>query len=276
MATPRTVAARRSMTRGALALACLGLVAALLAGCTVPAPPGAAPLRYRDAVFTDVGVAKDLVYGSAPDASGTPVDLKLDLYRPTGDTVAQRPAVVWVHGGGFSKGDKASGANFATYFAQRGYVVVSINYRLLAPPSCGGELDPAPECEAAAIEAQHDAQAAVRWLRVNASTYGVDPNRIAVGGGSAGAVTSLLVGWRSDDPARAATRAPRSGSRRPSRSRVGRPPTRRSTQATRRRSSSTGPPTPSWPTSGRSPTRPPCTTAASSRCSSRSRASATA
>lgn len=200
MATPRTVAARRSMTRGALALACLGLVAALLAGCTVPAPPGAAPLRYRDAVFTDVGVAKDLVYGSAPDASGTPVDLKLDLYRPTGDTVAQRPAVVWVHGGGFSKGDKASGANFATYFAQRGYVVVSINYRLLAPPSCGGELDPAPECEAAAIEAQHDAQAAVRWLRVNASTYGVDPNRIAVGGGSAGAVTSLLVGWRSDDP----------------------------------------------------------------------------
>lgn len=200
MATPRTVAARRSMTRGALALACVGLVAALLAGCTVPAPPGAAPLRYRDAVFTDVGVAKDLVYGSAPDASGTPVDLKLDLYRPTGDTVAQRPAVVWVHGGGFSKGDKASGANFATYFAQRGYVVVSINYRLLAPPSCGGELDPAPECEAAAIEAQHDAQAAVRWLRVNASTYGVDPNRIAVGGGSAGAVTSLLVGWRSDDP----------------------------------------------------------------------------
>lgn len=200
MATPRTVAARRSMTRGALALACVGLVAALLAGCTVPAPPGAAPLRYRDAVFTDVGVAKDLVYGSAPDASGTPVDLKLDLYRPTGDTVAQRPAVVWVHGAASPRATRPPGRTSRPTSPSAGTSWCRSTTGLLAPPSCGGELDPAPECEAAAIEAQHDAQAAVRWLRVNASTYGVDPNRIAVGGGSAGAVTSLLVGWRSDDP----------------------------------------------------------------------------
>ena len=186
--------------RPLVVLACLALLTVVLAGCTVPAPPGASPLRYRDAVFTNVGVTKDLQYGSAPDLSGNPVSLKLDLYQPTGDTVTRRPAIVWVHGGGFSVGDKASGAGFATYFAQRGYVVVSINYRLLAPVGCGGEIDPRPECVAAAYEAQHDAQAAVRWLRANAGTYKIDPFRIAMGGGSAGAITSLLAAWRWDDP----------------------------------------------------------------------------
>jgi acetyl esterase/lipase len=176
------------------------LAAIVLGGCTLPPPPGAAPLRYRDAVFSSVGVTRDLTYGSAPDNDGNPVDLKLDLYQPSGDAVTRRPAVVFVHGGGFSHGDKSAGATFATYFAQRGYVAVSINYRLLAPLGCGGELDPSPECISAAYAAQHDAQAAVRWLRANVATYRVDPSRIAIAGGSAGAVTSLLVDWRSEDP----------------------------------------------------------------------------
>lgn len=170
------------------------------AGCTLPPPPGDAPLRYRDVVFPSVGVTKDLTYGSAPDNAGNPVTLKLDLYQPSGDTVARRPAVVYVHGGGFSHGDKSAGAGFASYLAQRGFVVVSINYRLLAPLGCGGQRDPSPECEAAAIAAQHDAQAAVRWLRANATTYRIDPSRIAMAGASAGAITSLLVGWRPEDP----------------------------------------------------------------------------
>jgi acetyl esterase/lipase len=173
---------------------------AVLAGCTLPPPPGDAPLRYRDVVFGSVGVTRDLTYGSAPDLQGNPVTLKLDLYQPTGDTVARRPAFVWVHGGGFTMGDKASGASVATYYAQRGFVVVSINYRLLAPPGCAGDPDPAPECQTAALAAQHDGQAAVRWLRANASTYRIDTNRISMGGGSAGAITSLLAAWHSEDP----------------------------------------------------------------------------
>jgi acetyl esterase/lipase len=88
----------------------------------------------------------------------------------------------------------------ASFFARQGYVAVSINYRLLAPPGCGGNPDPTPECRAAAVEAQHDAQAAVRWLRRNAATYRIDTERIGMGGGSAGAITSLLVGWRPEDP----------------------------------------------------------------------------
>jgi para-nitrobenzyl esterase len=171
-----------------------------LAGCTVPRPPGAEPLRYRDAVFGSVDVSRDLTYGSAPDNDGNPVSLKLDLYEPRGDTVSGRPAVIYVHGGGFAVGDKSAGADFATYFATRGYVAASINYRLLASAGCGGQPAPPPECVSAALAAQHDAQAAVRWLRANASAHGVDPDRIAMAGSSAGAVTSLLAAWRSDDP----------------------------------------------------------------------------
>jgi dipeptidyl aminopeptidase/acylaminoacyl peptidase len=181
-------------------LVALALGATLLAGCTVPRPPGDGTLRYRDQVFSSVNVTNDLTYGSAPDADGNPVTLKLDLYQPAGDTAAKRPALVWVHGGGFTMGDKSSGRARATFFARLGYVAVSINYRLLSPDGCGGNPDPTPVCENAALEAQHDAQAAVRWLRANAATYRIDTNRIAMAGSSAGAVTSVLAATRSEDP----------------------------------------------------------------------------
>jgi para-nitrobenzyl esterase len=182
------------------AVVVLALSTALLAGCTVPRPGGDSPLRYRDQVFSNVTVTGDLTYGSATGIDGNPETLKLDLYQPTGDTVAKRPAMIWIHGGGFTKGDKSSGAGKATLFAKLGYVAVSINYRLLSPVGCGGNPSPTPTCVNAAIGAQHDAQAAVRWLRANATTYRIDTDRIAVSGGSAGAVTSLLVDWRPEDP----------------------------------------------------------------------------
>jgi para-nitrobenzyl esterase len=181
-------------------LVVLALAITLLAGCTVPRPAGDGQLRYRDQVFSGATATTDITYGSAPDLNGDPETLKLDLYQPTGDTVTKRPALIWIHGGGFTMGDKSSGAGMATFFARLGYVALSINYRLLSPDGCGGNPDPTPICQNAAIGAQHDAQAAVRWLRANAATYKIDTNRIAVGGASAGAVTSLLVDWRPEDP----------------------------------------------------------------------------
>jgi acetyl esterase/lipase len=181
-------------------LVALALGATLLAGCTVPRPPGDGTLRYRDQVFSAVTTTNDITYGRAPLDDGTQVDLKLDLYQPTGDTAAKRPAVVWVHGGGFTSGDKSSGRGKAIFFARLGYVAVSINYRLLSPDGCGGNPNPTPLCEHAALEAQHDAQAAVRWLRANASTYKIDTDRIAMAGGSAGAVTSVLAATHAEDP----------------------------------------------------------------------------
>jgi dienelactone hydrolase len=178
------------------------LVLAVLAGCAVPRPPGDSPLRYRDQVFNSVSVSRDLQYGSAPDSNGNPVVLRLDLYQPSGDTLTKRPAVVWVHGGSFCCGDKGSGpsADLANIFARLGYVAVSINYRLLAPPgSCSGSTAGSSTCVTAALEAKHDAQAAVRWLRANAATYRIDAGRIGIGGESAGAITATLVGLFSED-----------------------------------------------------------------------------
>src|SRR5919112_402905 len=181
-------------------LVALALGATVLTGCTVPRPAGDGPLRYRDQVFSTVTTTTDITYGSAPGVDGNPEALKLDLYQPTGDTLAKRPALVWVHGGGFTMGDKSSGRARATFFAKLGYVAVSINYRLLSPEGCGGNPDPTPVCENAGREAQHDAQAAVRWLRANADTYRIDTSRIAMAGASAGAVTSVLVATNPQDP----------------------------------------------------------------------------
>lgn len=185
-----------------MGIAAIG-VALMLAGCTIPQPPGAAGLRYRDSVFANITKTADLTYGSAPDNNNNPVTLKLDLYQPSGDTVASRPAIVFVHGGGYCCGDKSSGpsADLAQRFAHLGYVTVSINYRLLVSTGCGaGNGTVSPQCYAAAIAAEHDAQAAVRWLRANATTYGIDTSRIGIGGDSAGAITATAVGLDPEDP----------------------------------------------------------------------------
>ena len=86
-------------------------------------------------MFDAVTTSSDVSYGSAIDQQGTNVDLKMDIYEPAGDTATARPAIVWVHGGSFSSGDKTSGEIVfeATEMAKKGYVSVSINYRLYGP-----------------------------------------------------------------------------------------------------------------------------------------------
>lgn len=164
-------------------------------------PPGPAPLRYRDLVFATASTTSNVVYGSAVNNSGATITLRLDLYQPTGDAVTERPAIVWVHGGSFCCGDKTSGeiVDQATTFARKGYVNVSINYRL-EPGGCTGSV-PLTICIIAMQEAREDAQTAVRFLRTNAAAYGIDQSRIAIGGSSAGAMTALHVGFdSSEDP----------------------------------------------------------------------------
>ncbi len=179
----------------------------LAAGCTLPniAPPGNAPLRYRDPVFSAVTVTNDITYGSAANLANQTVTLKLDMYRPTGDTVTSRPAIVWVHGGSFCCGDRTSGelVDESNTFAKLGYVNVSIDYRLESPGCSGNQSN----CVAAIQEATADAQTAVRFLRTNASTYGIDPDRIAIGGSSAGAIAALNVAYSTSEDATARVRA---------------------------------------------------------------------
>ena len=172
------------------------IVGAVATGCLVP-PPGPAPLRYRDAIF-DVTTTSDVAYANVTTRQGDPVTLRADVYRPTGDAVTSRPAIVWVHGGSFRSGSKTSPeiVDEARTFASKGFVSVSINYRL-SPTGCTMINE---ECVLAIADAQADAQTAVRWLRSNAATYGVDPDRLAIAGTSAGAITALNVAYNGDTP----------------------------------------------------------------------------
>jgi acetyl esterase/lipase len=183
------------------------LLVLLAAGCDFPglAIPGDAPVRYRDPVFTDVTVTKDVHYWTANNLAGEPVDLQLDVYAPTGDTVTNRPAVIWVHGGSFCCGDRTSAeiVDEANTFAKKGYVNFSIDYRL-EQPGCSRSFS---NCADAIREATQDGQTAVRWLRANAATYGVDPSRIAMGGSSAGAITALNVASLTSEEPDAGVRA---------------------------------------------------------------------
>jgi carboxylesterase type B len=107
---------------------------------------------------------------------------------------------VWIHGGSFAFGNKSSPeiVDEATTFARKGFVNVAINYRLSATGCSVGA--PSADCVQAILNAWHDAQAAVRWLRANAVTYGIDTDRIAVAGTSAGAITALNVGYGPETP----------------------------------------------------------------------------
>ena len=210
-ATPLPSAAtpRRGPRSGRIvaAVAAIVLFTGLSAACapgpgyftSLPRPSVATPMRYVDPVFSTITTTSNIVWGSAPDLSGNPVSLSLDMYQPASDTVAQRPVLVVAHSGGFfthTKTDSVS-VDFAKYFASLGYVVISINYRLLAKVDCGslkGLISDASGCTIAAMAATLDAQAAVRWLRANAATYRIDPNRIVMSGDSAGALMSNIAG----------------------------------------------------------------------------------
>src|SRR6266487_3583451 len=74
-----------------VAIIAAGSLAAACIPWEVVRPSGAAPLRYRDEVFSNYTVTSDLQYGSAPGLDGSPVALKLDMYEPANDRAAARP-----------------------------------------------------------------------------------------------------------------------------------------------------------------------------------------
>jgi acetyl esterase/lipase len=107
--------------------------------------------------------------------------LKLNLARPAQVKEGDRcPAVVCIHGGGFRAGDRKGWDAFCKKLADRGYVAVTVTYRL------------APKHQFPA--AVHDVKAAVHWLRSNADKYHIDSNRIGAVGDSAGGHLALFLG----------------------------------------------------------------------------------
>lgn len=106
----------------------------------------------------------------------------LDLCLPV-DQAGPHPVVVWIHGGGWRGGTRAAAEK--TWLVRHGYAFASIDYRL-----SGVAAFPAP---------LYDCKAALRWLRLHAEAYDLDPDRIGVWGGSAGGHLAALVGLTADD-----------------------------------------------------------------------------
>ncbi len=131
------------------------------------------------AVPDTIEFREGIEYGKGGNTS-----LKLDLYLPK-ELKEPAPVLMFVHGGGWSKGKRSDYRYYCVKFAEQGYVVATISYRLrdiaLFP---------------AAVE---DTKCAVRWMRVNAAKFGGDSDRIALIGGSAGGHLAMMTGYSADD-----------------------------------------------------------------------------
>lgn len=159
--------------------------------CVNVSPTG----RYADPIFPTVSV-QTVTYSTSIDENGIPENHMADIYTPDGDTEVNRPLIIWIPGGGFSSADRARMTIFANEFAKKGYVAAAIDYRVREGQFYNGN-EPELKCQVIP-EAQSDAQAAVRWFRQNAATYGIDTNNIIIAGGSAGAITAVHVGYNAD------------------------------------------------------------------------------
>lgn len=126
-----------------------------------------------DPVFETVSVQKDIVFGESVNESGVNESLKLDIYSPEGDKLKKRPVIVWIHGGGFRPGnDKTQSyiVEMANRFARKGYVCMSIDYRV--------KENPKESIESTIADAVADANKALVWLRKNRKSLNVDISKI--------------------------------------------------------------------------------------------------
>lgn len=181
-----------------------------------------AETRYKDRMFTvektkDIAFAADVphlnsphplmdmiysstgeyiyFYTSETDVANKP--LLLDLYTPKGDTETNRAVVIVSHGGSMVAGAKddtdQQTVNFCDSLAARGFVTASIQYRRgVTVSGTGTDLSiDSVNFARTVYRGVQDISAAVRYMRKNASTLGIDPNRIYLMGNSAGAILSL-------------------------------------------------------------------------------------
>jgi len=128
-----------------------------------------------------IKVTRDLVYRRV---AGTV--LKLDVVSPADDG-ANRPAIMQIHGGSWVMGDKREqGWPLLSHLAANGWVCVNLNYRLSPRATFPDHLV--------------DLKAGLAWIREHAEQWGIDPNFIAVTGGSAGGHLAALMGLTANDP----------------------------------------------------------------------------
>jgi acetyl esterase/lipase len=127
---------------------------------------------------SDMNLIKDIVYHESKSIDGEPMSLLMDLITYKDDKV--RPCVIFIPGGGFSWASKERYLYERNEIAKADYVVASVQYHVIS--------------NGIYSDAVKDIKAAVRYLRANAKKYGIDTDKIAVWGESAGGYLTAMVG----------------------------------------------------------------------------------
>lgn len=150
--------------------------------------------RYRfTSAFESFEVTPDVVYGNAINSTGLNQNLLVDIYEPVGDFSENRPLIIMAHGGFFIGGenDNPDVLPLCQDLTRMGYVVASITYRL----GIDNFFDIPNALVRSVWRGYHDGKAAVRYFRKTAAEddnpWRIDPNRIMIGGVSAGAFVGL-------------------------------------------------------------------------------------
>lgn len=149
-------------------------VAAVLAKLGAPVSDDERARMLRAVLPADVVLLPNVPYAT----HGRP--LRMHILHSTTPAARPRPALLFIHGGGWTEGTKERGMMALLPYAQRGYVAASMEYRLSGEARFPAQID--------------DVKAAIRFLREHASQYGIDPRRIAVWGQSAGGHLAALAG----------------------------------------------------------------------------------
>ena len=151
--------------------------------------------RYVDPpIFPTFTETTNIEFGQNININGQNQVLTLDVFQPDNDNLAQRPLIIFVHGGTFITGTKDDGdvTELCKRFAKLGYVTASINYRL------GMGIPSQATAAQALLRAVHDMKAAVRFFRKDAATtntYRINPDYIIGGGSSAGGLTAVHLAY---------------------------------------------------------------------------------
>jgi acetyl esterase/lipase len=112
-------------------------------------------------------------------------ELQADLFLPRGAASGARPAVLYLHGGGWTGGERGYGRAWAGFFTSRGYAFLSLDYRLFPP--------------ATALKAPGDVKCGIGWLKENAARWDIDPGRLVLFGESAGGHLATLAAYTAED-----------------------------------------------------------------------------
>lgn len=140
-------------------------------------------------LFSSTDVTSAVTFGNNTALNGNDVDLKMDVYEPAGDTETNRAVVIVAFGGSFIGGQRSDVEFMCEILAKMGYVAVAPDYRV------GFFLPSQVTTTLAVMRGMHDLNACIRYLKKSANEdgnpYGIDCERIVVGGISAGAIAAI-------------------------------------------------------------------------------------